>query len=68
MKKDEAIGKKVYYMNPKNTFTIEQVQKLENYDKKGNDMFLCYFKENNVVLNSKVLNLVEDKSKLIIED
>lgn len=67
MKVNEAIGKKVYYMHPKNISTIKDIRKLENYDNTGRDMFLCYL-ENGGVLNSVVLRLQEDNKDLVIED
>lgn len=67
MKISEAIGKKVFYMNPQNSSIIKNVRKLENYDNTGRNMFLCYL-ENGSVLNSVVLNLASDKSILIISD
>lgn len=68
MKKSEAIGRRVYYLNKRNPpATIKEVRKLKNYDKKGSDMFICYL-DNGTVANSVLFYLAEDNSRLVIED
>lgn len=62
MRKKDLIGKKAYYLNPKNPSNIKDIRKIEAVGR-DKEMILIYL-ENGVVANSQIIYLADNNQDI----